>query len=178
MIYCRHNQGKRATITIGVIKTDLYGCDKFGICTQSQTAGLKHQTCENCPAWEAADYLTCRHRGEPTGETLNCGCEIDRNFYGCSIKGKCLKRLPSGGNARQKYANELTDVTVCMVCDSVPQPHAATAQSLHPGSPQISHPTETDITCWKPLFERSYAISPRLLLWFHRPDSMSAISSR
>jgi hypothetical protein len=60
------------------------------------------------------DYLTCKHRGQSTGDLLNCSCEIDRQIYRCEIRGTCLKRLPSG-KSKDRF-EILRDVEICHGC--------------------------------------------------------------
>ena len=58
-------------------------------------------------------YLTCQHRGKPTGEMLNCNCGIDRTIYNCSKHGKCLKKKPVGKNVD----DQMVGVTECCKCN-------------------------------------------------------------
>ena len=81
--------------------------------------GAKVVACEGCPQFvkrnSGAEYVSCVNRGEPTGETITCGCSIDRNVYHCSAHGRCLKRLPPGN--LDKWKSQLEGVTVCRDCD-------------------------------------------------------------
>jgi hypothetical protein len=63
---------------------------------------------------EDLEYLVCRHRKEPTGDVLNCDCQVDRTIYKCDVKGRCLKRLPMAFQ-RQQFPI-LEDVEVCKGC--------------------------------------------------------------
>lgn len=65
---------------------------------------------------EDVEYLVCRHRREPTGDSLNCECHVDRTIYKCEVKGKCLKRLPTAFR-REQYPI-LNDVMICKGCKS------------------------------------------------------------
>lgn len=64
---------------------------------------------------DSVKYLTCSKRGDPTGEEVVCGCNVDRVIYRCDVHGKCLKKLPST-MTRERFGEILNGVTICSEC--------------------------------------------------------------
>ena len=102
----------------------IYRCHAGQACVEFAADVDKHHgaevvACEGCPHFvkrnSGAEYVSCVNRGEPTGQTITCGCSIDRNVYHCSAHGRCLKRLPPGN--LDKWKSQLEGVTVCRDCD-------------------------------------------------------------
>lgn len=98
---CKHCSGVAARSTHGGKSVTQYKCDKLDLCvlTADDLKTLKRPgvaVCDGCELYEAdtVDYLACSARGAATGETIECGCQVDKNIYQCSILGKCIKRLP------------------------------------------------------------------------------------
>ena len=100
---------------------DIYACQVHGYCTlersRERTIAGPIRDCATCEPPKPQTppelaYLTCPHRGEPTGEALSCQCGIDRTIYQCGLNGKCLKQLPPG-HVRETFGESLTGVTVC-----------------------------------------------------------------
>ena len=73
--------------------------------------------CEGCKSFKPladADllWLTCPHRGEAVGKITAAGCGCDKAVYACTIKGKCLKKLPTA-RTKESFGVEMNGVTVC-----------------------------------------------------------------
>lgn len=99
----------------------VYTCEKHSECVETlleaETLHRPYACCSSCQDFISSDYITCKNRLAPTGEILNCHCGEDREIFGCKLKGRCVKRLPSGWTAKKLEA--YGELTVCRSCDSV-----------------------------------------------------------